>query len=182
MWKTAVSFSIFPPHDISTTGIHGSFFFCKHLDKTLHIIYTFFPSIAAAFVLAYLMNPIYRYFLKISKRKSFSALSVLFLSFILIIFPTVLIAVPAQRQVMALLSPQTITVMQNAIIDLQVFFFERFGIDLFQRVDSAGVYTQIAVVMQNAITAFAPRVVISLTGFLLSAFLIFFLLYYRESP
>jgi predicted PurR-regulated permease PerM len=97
---------------------------------------------------------------------------------VLILFPSILIALAVQDQIVSLLSPETITTVQNAVINLQQLFSERFGIDFFERVDVNEIYARFAVTVQNALTSFAPRVIISITGFLLSTFLVFFLLYY----
>ncbi len=141
-------------------------------------IYSFFPSIATGFVLTYLTYPIYRYFLKVSKRKTLSSLSVIFLIFVLILIPSILVVIAVQGQITALFNPETITTVQNAVINLQQFFSERFGIDIFERMNVNETYTQFAVSAQSALASFAPKVIISVTEFVLSTFIVFFLLYY----
>ena len=65
--------------------------------KFYTIIYSFFPSIAAGCVFAYLFNPVYEYFRKITKRKSLSAFVVIIIIFVLILVPVSLIGSIVQK-------------------------------------------------------------------------------------
>ncbi len=165
--------------DIKTFGFYFLLFIILAVGaKFYSIISAFFPSIATAFVLAHLTSPIYRYFLRVSKRKTFSALSVLFLVLVLILFPSLMVFLAVQRQVSTLFDQETVVAAQNAFQNVQAMLTDRFGLDLFSRINLNDLYPRLAVAAQNAIAALAPKVIISITGFLLSTFLVFFLLYY----
>lgn len=167
------------PMDIKTFGFYFLLFIIIAVGAKFYlIISSFFPAITTAFVLAFLTTPIYRYFLKSSKRKTFSAFSVLFLVLVLILFPSILVFFAIQRQVAALLSQETIEAVYTAFLNARAMVSDRLGLDILAHINFEDLYSQMAVTAQNAVTVFAPRVIISITGFLLSAFLVFFLLFY----
>lgn len=165
--------------DSKTFGFYFLLFVIVLVGAKFYLIAaSFFPAISAAFILAYLTNPIYRYFLSIGKRKTIAAFAVLFLVFALVLIPSVLVVAAAQNQVSALFTPDTLVTVQKALLNLQRFLSERLGFTLAGQVDMNLLYERLGTAAQNAVTEFAPRLLVSITGILLSAFLIFFLLYY----
>lgn len=134
----------------------------------------FLPSIATAVVLAYLTGPIYAFLLKYIKRQSLSALAVILFLVLLILVPAFLIIMAIQPQIMILFSPETLVTAQNLINAIQEFAATRLHIVL----SISDVFPRLVPVIQNIITSIAPKLIFSITGFLLSAFLTFFLMYY----
>lgn len=135
----------------------------------------FLPSIATAIVLAYLSHPVYTFFLRITRqRKTLSGLAVIFIIFVLILVPAILIVVAIEPQVMMLFSPGTLTTVQNLLNDIQSFAAVRLHVTL----SIADVIPRLVPVVQNIITSIAPKLIISITGFILATFLTFFLMYY----
>jgi predicted PurR-regulated permease PerM len=134
----------------------------------------FLPSIATAVVLAYLTTPVYGFLFRRSKRPTLSALAVIFFLIALILVPSVLIIMAIQPQLVMLFSPNTLATAQNLLLSIQDFAATRLHIAL----SLSDVFPRLVPVFQSIITSIAPKLIFSITGFLLSAFLTFFLMFY----
>lgn len=134
----------------------------------------FLPSIATAVVLAYLTSPIYSFFLKYSKRKTLSALAIVLIIIALILVPSILIVMAIQPQLVMLFSPNTLTTAQNLLNEIQNFASTRLHIVI----SLSDVLPRLVPAVQNLITSIAPKLIYSITGFLLSSFLTLFIMYY----
>lgn len=138
------------------------------------ILAVFLPSIATAFVLAYLANPFYIIFLRVLRKKSLSAFAVIILLFVLILIPSTMVILSIQPQVMALFSQETIISIQKILVSFQDFFYRQFDITL----SIPDFYNRFIPMLQNVVTSHGPKLIVSITGFTLSAFLTFFIMYY----
>ena len=149
------------------------FLFFKFYD----LIYSFLPAITTGCVLAYLSNPIYLYILKRTGKRSFSALSVIIINIFLILVPLLFTVLALQQQVQYILQIDMIAYVRTALenVDrllserLQIQFLDRYINDMIAPLMTAG---------QNAIRSFVPRLIMSVTQIVLSAFIAFFLMYY----
>jgi len=145
--------------------------------KFMSIIYVFFPAIATSCVLAYLFNPVYTFLYNRIHKRSISALIVIAVVVVIILIPIMIVAAAIQDQVQVIFREETIDALRNSLGKFEDFVLNRFGVrisefyltDLFPRLVSAS---------QNAITFLAPRMIYNLTGFLLSMFISFFLMFY----
>ena len=144
--------------------------------KFYTIIYYFFPSIAAGCVFAYLFNPVYLYFLKLTKRKSISALIVVLITFALILVPLTLIISAVQKQVNAIIDENTVTNVKDILQRAETFISGKFNIQLSEYLTD--LLPRLISTTQTAITALGPKLIVSITGYILSAFVAIFLMYY----
>jgi len=141
------------------------------------IIYGFFPSIAAGCVFAYLFQPIYLRLLKITKKKSLSAFIIILIMFILILVPLSITVNALQEQIQTVFREDTFKNLLNTLQKIETFINTRFTIqvsdyylsDLLPKLFSA---------IQQTITEIAPKMIYSITGYILSVFLTIFLMYY----
>jgi predicted PurR-regulated permease PerM len=146
--------------------------------KFYTIISSFFPPIAAAFVLSYLGYPIYSRLLRWVRRTTIAALMVIVVTLTVIIIPATFVLIAIQRQVASFFNTNTITAIHAALLSLRTFFHTHFNIDIFRRVEEADIYAKMVETAQNTITALGPQLILSLTSSILSGFLILFLMYY----
>ena len=144
--------------------------------KFYSIIDEFLPSIATAFVLAYIFNPIYAYFLKITKRKSLSAWIVIIIFLALIFIPFMLIIFGIQKEIALVFNENTVALFQNALTNIQHILYEHFSLDVSASIND--IKSQISNVVQKAVTIIGPKIIFSVSGFALSAFLTIFIMYY----
>jgi len=165
--------------DIKTFGFYFLLFIILALAAKFYtIIAAFFPPIATAFVLAYLTNPIYIWLHKILRRKSFAALAVIAIVFILILVPATFVFLAIQKQVSVFLSEQTIATLHTTLMGIRDFVYSHFHVDIFGRYELADVYLRISSLTREAITALGPKLLAGVTSFILAAFLALFLMYY----
>jgi predicted PurR-regulated permease PerM len=144
--------------------------------KFYFIIDEFLPSIATAFVLAYIFNPIYVYLLRITKRKSLSAFIIIIIIFALIIVPFTLFIFGLQKEIPLVFNDTTYNLLQNALSNIQNTLYEDFSLNISDYI--ASIKAQLAGAVQTAITVFGPKIIFSISGFALSAFLTIFIMYY----
>ena len=162
--------------DIKTFGFYFLLFIILVIAfKFYTIISSFFPPIATAFVLAYLVNPIYLLLYRWTRRKSAAALIVIVIILIILLIPSTLVLVAIQKQVAAFFSTETISIIQDALNNLHDLLYTRFHINILGRFD---VQTKLTTLAQNTFTALGPRLIVSITSSVLSGFLIVFLMYY----
>ena len=165
--------------EIKTFGFYFLLFIMLSIAfKFYAIISSFFPPIATAFVLAFLVNPIYLRFHRWTGRKTLSAFAVIAIISVLILVPAVLALFAIQRQVAALFNEQTMTTIHTALINFRDFFNTRFHFDIFGPFEKADMKTNLVSMAQNALTALGPKLIVSITSAALSGFLIVFLMYY----
>ncbi|MFC1693911.1 AI-2E family transporter, partial [Candidatus Latescibacterota bacterium] len=141
------------------------------------IIDVFFPSIAAACILAFLFAPIYRYFLKITKRKSLSAFLVIFINFTLILVPMIIIGSAVQEQIQFLFTEDTIGSIRSALQNFENLMYNKFNIQL-KDYYLTDLFPKLITTTQEAITSLGPKMIYSITGLILSTFVTFFLMFY----
>ncbi|MBT4482173.1 MAG: AI-2E family transporter, partial [Candidatus Latescibacteria bacterium] len=148
--------------------------------KFLIIIEVFFPAITAACVLAYLFNPVYLYFLKIIKKKSLSALLVIFIIIVLGLIPITIIVSALQDQIVNLFKEETIANFRATLQSFENFVNNQFNIQIsgYFPKDPADFIPGIISTAQDAIAAFGPGMIYSITGFLFSTFVTFFIMFY----
>ena len=144
--------------------------------KFYFIISEFLPAIATAFVFAYLFNPIYEYFLKITRRKSLSAFIIIFIIFALIFVPFMLLIFGLQKEISLFFNEETYNRIQNALTSLQNILYDQFSINISDYI--ANIKSQLAGAVQSAVTVLGPKILFSISGFALSAFLTIFVMYY----
>jgi predicted PurR-regulated permease PerM len=144
--------------------------------KFYFIIEDLLPALATACVFAYLFNPIYVYLLKITKRKSLSAFIIIFIIFALIFIPFLLIVFGIQKEFSALFNGNTFTRFQDALTGLQNFFSDRFSLNISDYIDNFK--SQMSTAMKSAITVIGPKILFSISGLALYAFLSIFVMYY----
>ena len=144
--------------------------------KFYTIIYGFFPSIAAGCVLAYLFNPVYKYFRKITKRKTLSAFIVIIIIFVLILVPVSLFGSIAQKQIQSLIRENTLNNIRNALQNFENLILNKFNIQVSDYLTN--LIPRLFSTLQEAITAFGPKMIISITGFILYTFVSIFIMYY----
>jgi predicted PurR-regulated permease PerM len=144
--------------------------------KFYFIISEFLPAIATAFVFAYLFNPIYVYFLKITKRKSLSAFIIIFIIFALIFVPLMLIIFGLQKEISVLFSENTLNRIPDALTGIQNFFYNQFSINLSDYIDNFK--SQLSTAVNSAVTVIGPKILFSVSGLALYAFLTIFIMYY----
>ncbi|MBN1290846.1 MAG: AI-2E family transporter [Candidatus Latescibacteria bacterium] len=145
--------------------------------KFYTMIDSFLPSIATACVFAYILNPVYRYFLKITKNPSISSFLVILITAILILVPATFIITSIQEQIQNFFIKHSISQLHENLNNFDKILFDRFNIripeeyttDLFMKLIAAG---------QEAITVLAPKMLFNITRYLVYTFLILFLLYY----
>jgi predicted PurR-regulated permease PerM len=144
--------------------------------KFYFIIEDLLPALATACVFAYLFNPIYVYLVKITKRKSLSAFIIIFIIFALIFIPFLLIVFGLQKEFSVLFTENTFTSLQDALTGLQIFFSDQFSLNISDYVDNFK--SQMSTAMKSAITVIGPKILFSISGLALYAFLSIFIMYY----
>lgn len=144
--------------------------------KFYFIIEDFLPALATACVFAYLFNPIYGYFLKITKRKSLSAFIIILIIFALIFIPFILIVFGLQKEFSVLFTENTFNRMQDALTGLQNFFYDQFSLNISDYIDNFK--SQMSTAVKSAITVIGPKILFSVSGLVLYAFLTIFVMYY----
>ena len=145
--------------------------------KFYTIIDSFLPAIAASCVLAYLFSPVYEYFLKRTGKRSFSALAVIFINFALVLVPMVIIGIAVQRQVQFILRLDMLDYVRAVLEKLDSVLSERFEIQFLDRYINELV-APLMTAGQETLQQFVPRMIMSVTQFVLTVFIIFFLMYY----
>lgn len=164
--------------EIKTFGFYFLLFIVLAIAFKFYIIISyFFPPIATAFVLAFLVNPVYMRLRRWTGRQSLSAITVIIIISILILVPATLILFAIQKQVAVFFS-DTVTTIQTALINLRDFINARFHVDIFGRLAMEDMKTNLVSMAQNALTALGPKLIVSITSAALSGFLIIFLMYY----
>lgn len=164
--------------DIKKFGLYFLLFIIVLLAiKFYTIINVFFPSIATGFVLAYLFRPLYNFFLRIVRLRVIAGFMVLFLIFVLVLIPLTIIIIGVQSQVSSIFTPQTADNIIGAIKDLRVFINHHTGLNIPDRfIDSQ--IPKIATAAQNAIAFAGPKIIITITEFIIFTFVTFFIMYY----
>ncbi|MFC1538688.1 AI-2E family transporter [Candidatus Latescibacterota bacterium] len=145
--------------------------------KFYTIIYTFFPSIAAGCVFAYLFNPVYEYLKKKTGKKSFSAFIIIFIILVLILIPISFIASIVPNQIQSIFREDTVENLRSVLEKIEMIISTRFNISISDYYISDFI-PRIISTFQEAITAFGPKMIISITSFLLYAFVSIFIMYY----
>ena len=145
--------------------------------KFYTIISGFIPAIASGCVLAYLLNPVYLWCLKLTRGRSISAFIVIFSVIILILVPVIAIFIMLQKQVQFLFSDQGISATKRTLLAIDTYFYDRFGIHMAERYFNEMFSTTVSM-LQDALSKFGPRMISSITSFLLSIFIAIFLMYY----
>ncbi|MFC1650477.1 AI-2E family transporter [Candidatus Latescibacterota bacterium] len=145
--------------------------------KFYTIIYNFFPSIAAGCVFAYLFNPVYEYLKKKTGRKSLSAFIIIFVIFVLILVPVTLIGSAVPNQIQSIFSEDTVENLGSVLEKVENKILSSFNINIsdFYITD---LLPRLILTLQEAITEFGPKMIVSITGFLLYAFVTIFIMYY----
>jgi predicted PurR-regulated permease PerM len=144
--------------------------------KFYFIIEEFVPSIATAFVLAYIFNPIYGYLLKITKRQSLSAFIVILIIFTLVLIPFSMIVFRFQQEIPNVLNENTYNLIQNSLTSIQDFVYREFSFNISDNIEAFK--NQLYGDVQNAVTIIGRKIIFSVSGFALSAFLTIFIMYY----
>ncbi len=145
--------------------------------KFYTIISDFFPAIATACVLTYLFNPIYKYFRKITKTKLISAFAVIFIIIILILFPVIFIVITVQKQIHIVFTENTIDNLGNAFLNLEKMILTKFNIQISDYYVT-NFFPRLFSTTQEVITGLGPKMIYSITGFIISVFVTIFLMYY----
>ena len=145
--------------------------------KFYSIIYDFLPSIATACVLAYLFNPVYLYFYKLTGRSSLSAFGVIIMIVGLIMIPVSLVIFAVQNQITFLFDAKTYAELNNLIPKIDDILRETIGIDLPEQL-TIDFISRLLAGVQATFTTFGPKLIVSVTWFLLSSFIAIFLVYY----
>ncbi|MFC1490528.1 AI-2E family transporter [Candidatus Latescibacterota bacterium] len=150
--------------------------------KFYTIIYNFFPSIAAGCVFAYLFHPVYEYLKKKTRKKSLSAFIIIFMIFVLILVPISLIGSAVPNQIQSIFNEDTVENLRGVLDkgeNLILSIFSRFNINPpdFQ-ININDFLPRLISPLREAITAFGPKMLISITSFLLYAFVTIFIMYY----
>jgi len=145
--------------------------------KFMSIIYFFFPAIAFAFVLAYLFNPIYTFFLKITKKRSISAIIIICIISILILIPVAIAVLAVQNQIQIFFTESSVDSILEVLNKFEDFTYDKFNIQLSDYYIN-DLPSKVITTLQQAITNFGPRMIYGISGVLLSIFVIFFLLFY----
>jgi len=141
--------------------------------KFYSLIDDFLPSIAAGCILAYILNPVYLYFHKITKRSSISSLLVILITVTLILVPVTFIILSIQEQIQTFFNKQTISQLTEIFQNLYNFIDDKLGIQISDRYS-----TDLITSAQDFVTVVATKMIFSFTKFLLYAFLSLFLMYY----
>jgi predicted PurR-regulated permease PerM len=145
--------------------------------KFYTIIYNFFPSIATGCVFAYLFNPMYEYLNKKTGKKSLSAFIIIFMIFVLILIPVSLIGSAVPDQIQSLFSEDTVENLRDVLNKAETIISNRFNISISEYYIT-DLLPRLILTLQEAITAFGPKMLISITAFLLYAFMTIFIMYY----
>jgi len=145
--------------------------------KLYTIINTFFPAIAGACVLAYLFSPIYEYFKKITKTKFLSAFAVVIIIFALILLPVTFIISTLQKQIQSIFTENTIENIRDVLQNFEILIITKFNIQISDYYIT-DLVPRLLSTIQEAITGLGPKMVYSITGFILTVFVTIFLTYY----
>ncbi|MCE5250483.1 AI-2E family transporter [bacterium] len=137
----------------------------------------FIPAIATACVLAHLLNPIYLYFLKITRKRSISASFVLSIIFLVVLVPLIFLAFAIQKQVQYLLSQEAIEQLQYALQNFYDTLYLNYGIHLSYK-SITNISSRLVTGFQETVTAFGPKMIVSITRLVLYVFVTFFLMFY----
>ena len=140
--------------------------------KFYSIIYDFFPSIATGCLLAFLFNPIYMYLKKKTGKNTLSAFII-----VLILVPATIIIMTVQKQILFFFNEDTLARIPNILQNIDNFMYNKFGINISERYTTE-IYSRLISILQEAITAFGPKMIINITRFILFSFLAIFLMYY----
>lgn len=145
--------------------------------KFLDTIEMFFPAILSACVLAYLFNPVYQIFHKRIRNKTLSAIMVICIAFLLIIVPVTIIFIAIQGQIQNFFTNENLQTVRQSFEQFEQLLKSRLGITLSDYYISDLIPRAISAA-QQAITTLAPKMIYSITGMILSAFVTFFILFY----
>lgn len=145
--------------------------------KFYEIIYAFLPAIATGCVLAYLSEPIYWFFYVRTRKETLSALIVLLINFALILVPIFIIAFAVQRQVQYIISIDIISYARTAVETFDRLMTERFNIPMIENYVNQLV-VPLLTVGQDTLRALIPKIFMSMTQLLISAFIAFFIMFY----
>lgn len=145
--------------------------------KFYSIIDDFLPSIAAGCILAYIFNPMYLYFLKVTKKSTVSSLLVIIITVTLILVPVTFIILSIQEQIQTFFNKQTILQLQQIVQNLDKIIYDKLGIQISDRY-STDILFKVITTVQDTVTVLATKMIFSFTKFLLYAFLSLFLMYY----
>ncbi len=145
--------------------------------KFYSIIYYFFPSIATGCVFAYLFHPVYRYLHEKTKKKSLSAFIIIFMIFVLILVPVLLIGSAIPRQIQAIFDEETVGNLRSVLGQIEDFVSNRFDIEIKDYYIS-DLLPRLLSAIQDGITQLAPQMLVSITGFMLYTFVSIFIMYY----
>ena len=149
--------------------------------KFYSIIYDFFPSIAAACVFAYLFGPMYRWLKKKTKHEHISGFIVIGVVVFLILIPLSLIFIAMQRQMQMLFREETLASAKATFDTILVFLQGKLNFELTDNV-LKGYFSDIiprAISgFQGAVAYIGPRMIMSITKFILYTFITLFIMYY----
>lgn len=145
--------------------------------KFYMIIYAFFPAIATGCVLSYLFNPIYLYLLKIIKRESLAAFAVMAIIFLLLLVPLLVVIFSVQQQINVFFNVHTFTSLKNTVENIDDIIYSTFKISISEQFINA-MFEKLITASQSTVAALGPKMIFSITKFILMAFITFFLLYY----
>lgn len=149
--------------------------------KFYTVIYDFFPSIAAACVFSYIFNPLYLFFLKLTKRKTLSGFIIISIIIILLVIPLTLVLFAVQKQMALLFSDQTIDNVMVALGNFDTIIRENMPVKFADRFIGAylsEIVPRFISVLQKGITFIGPKMLMSFTRFVLSAFVTMFIMFY----
>jgi len=145
--------------------------------KFYTIISGFIPAMASGCVLAYLFNPVYLYLRKITKRETFAASIITFIIIALILVPVTFIITTVQKQMHFVFTETTITSIQDIFKNIDTFLYDKAGIKISEEFTTE-IYSRLISIAQETITAFGPKMIVNIAGFILFSFLAIFIMYY----
>lgn len=149
--------------------------------KFYGLIETFLPSIATGCVFAYLFNPLYKRCYRLTKHRTVAGLTVIVIITFLVLIPVTLIIIGLQQQIEFLFSDDKISRAREGLNGLDEFLRSHLPIDFADSIINRSlneIIPRIITTLQNAITYLGPKMLFSMTRFVLSAFITIFIMYY----
>jgi len=145
--------------------------------KFYSIINTLFPAIASGCVFAYLSQPLYKWILKIFKKKSLSAMIVIVLFSVVVLIPSIFVVFAVQSQLSIFFSENSITNAEKFLANIDSFVYNRFNLPI-SRDYFSSMLPVIVDGTQKNVRALIPQMLIGMTKFAISIFVTFFIMYY----
>jgi predicted PurR-regulated permease PerM len=139
----------------------------------------FIPAVASACVLSCLFLPMQRFLTERLHNKSLAALLVILFAFVIVLLPIIILLFALQQQVTLLFQDDAVDIeyIQNSIDRVFQFANTRFNIPVPDDIISSVIPRMLSTV-QDVVTTYVPKMIYGITGFLLSAIVTFFLMYY----